>query len=243
MSALPLCSARADGGRELGLESDMLRSKQLPERVLSVIRSQDDIFIALRALRFEVRFVIAAGISAAAGWMALVGYAAYAAGGVEVVTRDYVRYMTSNSILVGAELDMVITILTVTAILALAIFRARKLMVKAVAEGAAADELARFFAPEIARRIVDAKHRIHAGQGQHRQAAILSCDIRGFTRLARHVEPDALICLLADYQALVVPIVHRHGGSIDKFLGDGILATFGAAVPSHTYAADALRAC
>ena len=90
---------------------------------------------------------------------------------------------------------------------------------------------------------MDAKHRVRAGQGQHRHAAILNCDIRGFTRLSNRVEPDALICLLADYQARVFPIIHRHGGSIDKFPGDGILATFGTAVPSETYAADALRAC
>lgn len=201
------------------------------------------IFIALRALRFETRFVIAAGCATAAGWIALVGYAAYASGGREMVTRDYVRYMTSNSILVGAELDKVITILMVTAILVLAISRARKLMVKAVVEGAAASELSRFFAPEIARSIVEAEPRIRAGQGQHRQAAIMSCAIRGFTRLANAIEPNELICLLADYQALVVPIIHRHGGSIDKFMGDGILATFGAAVPSQTYAADAMRTC
>jgi adenylate cyclase len=40
----------------------------------------------------------------------------------------------------------------------------------------------------------------------------------------------------------MVPVIQRHGGSIDKFLGDGIMATFGAAQPSPTYAADALGA-
>ena len=200
------------------------------------------IFIALRSLRFEVRFVIAAGIAAAIGWAGLVAYAILDAGGLDAITRDYVRYLTSNGILVGAELDKVITIATVTAILGVAIARARRLMVKAVVGVSATRDLSRFFAPEIARRIVGSERQISAGEGQLREAAIFYCDIRGFTRLATGVDPNVLMCLLADYQALVVPIVHHHGGRVDKFLGDGIMATFGAAMANPTYAADAMRA-
>jgi adenylate cyclase len=199
------------------------------------------IFIALRALRFEARYVITAGVVAAIGWAAMAVYATLASGGMEVVTRDYVYYLTSNSVLKGAEVDKVITILTVTAIIAAAISRARTLLVKAVAEGAAAHDLSRFFSPEIARQITTAEQEITIGRGQARDAAILMVDIRGFTRLATTVKPDELVCLLAEYQSRIVPIIQRHGGTIDKFMGDGIMATFGAAVTSPTYAADALK--
>jgi adenylate cyclase len=199
------------------------------------------VFIALRALRFEARYVIASGVVAAAGWSALAAYATYASGGMEIVTRNYVHYLTSNSVLKGAEFDKIITILTVTAILAVAITRARKLLVKAVAEGTAVHDLSRFFSPEIARQITTAEQEITAGKGQIRDAAILMVDIRGFTRLSAVIKPDDLITLLADYQARMVPIIQRHGGSIDKFLGDGIMATFGAAVTSTSFAADALK--
>jgi adenylate cyclase len=47
--------------------------------------------------------------------------------------------------------------------------------------------------------------------------------------------------LLASYQAEMVPIVRKHSGSVDRFLGDGIMVTFGASRMSETYAADALR--
>jgi adenylate cyclase len=199
------------------------------------------IFIALRALRFEARYVITAGVVAAVGWAAMAVYATLASGGMEVVTRDYVYYLTSNSVLKGAELDKVITILTVTAIIAVAITRAHKLLIKAAAEGAAVHDLSRFFSPEIARQITTAEQEIAIGRGQARDAAILMVDIRGFTRLATIVEPDDLVCLLAEYQSRIVPIIQRHGGTIDKFMGDGIMATFGAAVTSPTYAADALK--
>jgi len=199
------------------------------------------IFIALRALRFEARYVITAGVVAAIGWAAMAVYATLASGGMDVVTRDYVFYLTSNSVLKGAELDKVITILTVTAIIAVAITRAHKLLIKAVAEGAAAHDLSRFFSPEIARQITTAEQEVTAGTGKARDAAILMVDIRGFTRLSSIVKPDDLVCLLAEYQSRMVPIIQGRGGTIDKFMGDGIMATFGAAVTSPTYAADALK--
>lgn len=201
------------------------------------------IFIALRTLRFEARYVIAAGLVAAAGWLALAVYAVQASGGMlHTRTRDYVEYLTSNQILLGAEFDKIITILTVTAILAVAINRARGLLVESVAESVAARDLSRFFSPEIARKITAAEQEITAGQGQVREAAILMVDIRGFTRLASTIKPDDLMAILAQYQSRMVPIIQNHGGTIDKFMGDGIMATFGAAATSTTYAADCLRA-
>ena len=200
------------------------------------------IFIALRALRFEARYVIVTGLVAAIGWIILAAYAVYYSGGADMVTRDYVYYMTSNSILIGAEFDKIISILTVTAIMAVALARARGLLVRAVAEGAAARDLSRFFSPEVAHEITASEQSIRAGRGRARDAAILNIDIRGFTIFATTVEPDELMAVLTEYQQLMVPIVQAHGGAIDKFMGDGIMATFGAALPTETYAADAMRA-
>lgn len=200
------------------------------------------IFIALRALRFEARFVFAAGLTAAMGWLAMVAYVIFINPNDSMITRNYVEYMTSNSVLIGAEFDKIVSILVVSLILGVALIRGRALLVRSVAEGVAAQELSRFFAPEIARRIRGSDQEIAAGSGEFREAAIVNFDMRGFTRLAETASPDQVMGLLAGYQHHVVPVIQAHGGSIDKFLGDGIMATFGAAVPSTTYAADALRA-
>ncbi|MCP4326818.1 MAG: adenylate/guanylate cyclase domain-containing protein [Alphaproteobacteria bacterium] len=199
------------------------------------------IFIALRALRFEARFVILAGLVAAAGWGMMIIYVLFSNPEDTMITRNYVTYLTSNSILLGAEFDKIVSILVVTTIIALAIHRARTLLVRSVAEEAAARELSRFFSPEIADRIKSSEERITAGHGLFREAAILTIDVRGFTALAQKHPADEVIAYLCEYQRRVVPVVQDNQGTIDKFLGDGILATFGAAAPSEAPAAEALR--
>jgi adenylate cyclase len=200
------------------------------------------IFIALRALRFEVQYVVLAGAAAAFGWVMMIGYVVFGDPHSTMITRNYVEYLTSNSILVGAEVDKIITIAAVTTILAFAIHGARRMMTQAVTGAQAQENLSRFFAPEIARHISRSGDAISAGDGEAREAAILNLDVRGFTALASSASPQEVMGVLADYQRRMVPIIQRHGGAIDKFLGDGIMATFGATRPLENYAARAMAA-
>ncbi|PLX43837.1 MAG: adenylate/guanylate cyclase domain-containing protein [Hyphomicrobiales bacterium] len=200
------------------------------------------IFISLRALRFQARYVVAAGLMAALGWLAMIAYVVLSDPHDTMITRDYVAYMTSNSILLGAEFDKIISILLVTGILALAIRRAHSLLVRSVSEQEAARDLSRFFDDKVASQIRDADQAISAGEGVKRDAAVLNVDIRGFTSMAEKMDAGEVMRLLADYQSRLVPLIQAEGGSIDKFMGDGIMATFGAAAPSASPAADALRA-
>ncbi|MGL6209622.1 MAG: adenylate/guanylate cyclase domain-containing protein, partial [Paracoccaceae bacterium] len=80
------------------------------------------------------------------------------------------------------------------------------------------------------------------GTGQVRAAAIMFVDVRGFTLTAEAMEPEAVIGVLTCYHEVALRVIERHGGQVDKYLGDGILATFGAVQDSGTYVADALRA-
>ena len=79
------------------------------------------LFIALRTLRFEARFVIVTGLAAAAGWIVLILYALSGRGGPANATDDFVEYMTSNAFLIQAEADKIIAILATTFVLAFAI--------------------------------------------------------------------------------------------------------------------------
>ena len=199
------------------------------------------ILIALRTLRFEPWLVVLAGVSAAAGWLCLVAYAVIAEGGAEI-THSFATYATSYQILLGAEFDKVVSLLMVTLILAIGLLRGRKLLFRAVADQLAAAELSRFFAPEVAGRIRDSDIALEPGQADLREAAILMVDLRGFTPLTHRLAPSEVMLLLSEYQSRVVAAITARSGSIDKFLGDGILASFGATRPSASFAADALRA-
>lgn len=201
------------------------------------------ILIALRTLRLEPRYVLVAGGCGALGWLALFVFAAGGwHGAAPEITHSYVDYVTSYKILAGAEIDKVLSILVVTAVLALSVIRARKLLINSIAEEVAATDLSRFFAPEVAQQLRRSEVDPASGQGVRRQAAILSVDLRGFTRLSHGMPPSELIELVREYQSLVVPIIQQHHGSIDKYVGDGILASFGAVAPSASYAADLCRA-
>jgi adenylate cyclase len=158
------------------------------------------------------------------------------------ITRNYVEYLTSNMILIGAEIDKILTLTGVTLILSYAQLRARYVLLDAIQNEAAAGDLSQFFAPEVAELITQSDAKPGAGKPERRHAAIMFVDVRDFTRTARQMPPETVMQVLACYQDAVLREIEVHGGQVDKFMGDGILATFGAVYPSATYAADALRA-
>jgi adenylate cyclase len=199
------------------------------------------VLIGLRALRFEPLWVLLSGLSAAFGWSLLVALAVRGAP-ENPITWDYVTSLRSIQIHLGGEFDRVLSVLVVTGVLALAIARARHLLERAVSQQRAVADLSLFFDDSVARRITASEADVMPGQGELRDAAVLFLDMRGFTEAAMRLTPTELIALLGEYQQLAVPVIKRHGGSIDKFLGDGILASFGAVAPDAQYAANALRA-
>ncbi|MEQ1613345.1 MAG: adenylate/guanylate cyclase domain-containing protein, partial [Hyphomicrobiaceae bacterium] len=199
------------------------------------------VFIVLRGLRFDYRYVLLTGISFAVGWLIVLA-AAIKVDGVGAITRNFGHYLTSNRILIGAEFDKILAVLLVTALLAAAVRRAQAMLVLATREEAAGREIRRFLSGGVAEVIASSDQLIEAGTAVEREAAIVMLDIRGFTRLAAMVPPHRLVEILTGFHARIVPLIEAHNGVIDKFLGDGVMITFGAVRPSATASADALRA-
>jgi adenylate cyclase len=88
----------------------------------------------------------------------------------------------------------------------------------------------RYFAPNVAAEIAQQQGAVKLG-GDKRAVTILFSDIRNFTTMSEHMSPDSIASLLSDYFTEMVDIIFAHGGTLDKFIGDAIMALWGAPIP------------
>lgn len=98
-------------------------------------------------------------------------------------------------------------------------------------------ELGRYVSRNVARAILRGK--VNLGQPERRTVTVLFCDLRGFTFLCERETPEDVVHILETFYEGAFAIIERHGGTLNKILGDGLLALFNAPgdVPRHAAAA------
>jgi adenylate cyclase len=100
--------------------------------------------------------------------------------------------------------------------------------------------LSRFFSPDVVRAILTTRGE-EALAGRRRRITVLFSDLRGFTSLSERLEPEEVVGLLRDYLTAATAIVFRHGGSVDKYIGDAIMALYSAPFDQPDHAVRAVR--
>ena len=97
------------------------------------------------------------------------------------------------------------------------------------------EELRRYVSPQVADAITSGGSPVTLAPTR-RNLSILMSDIRGFTEMSERMEPEELIDALNQYFGAMTDVVFRHGGTLDKYMGDGILAFFGDPIPFEDHA-------
>ncbi len=98
-----------------------------------------------------------------------------------------------------------------------------------------------YVSPQVLEEILSG--RLRPGQNADRKrACVLFADIRGFTQRSESLPPEKLVALLNRYFAAMSEVIHKHRGTVDKFIGDGIMAIFGAPEPLERPEQNALEA-
>ena len=98
------------------------------------------------------------------------------------------------------------------------------------------------FSPKVRVQLVQRAQngRLRLG-GQRSVVSLLATDIRGYTQLTRDMETEDIVEMLNDYLSALTDCVFRNGGTVDKFIGDAILAVFGSPEPDPQHSQNAVR--
>jgi adenylate cyclase len=125
---------------------------------------------------------------------------------------------------------------------AVAVERAR-LNAKIVAEEKKRERLGRFLSPQVAARIIATSESQSAALGvpEEREVTVLFADIVGFTPMAESMSPPAVALVLNDYLSRMTDVIFKYEGTLDKFIGDAIMAVFGAPLDMPDHASRAIK--
>ncbi len=134
-----------------------------------------------------------------------------------------------------------ITIIGLSAIILFVIGRrTRRLLFQSIDQTYRVAKLSRYFSPNLGERLAASPDE-HLLAGSRQRVAVLFVDIRGFTALAEAMDPSELGTFLSEFRSRLSAPIFRHDGTIDKFIGDAIMAVFGTPQPHPDDARRAIR--
>jgi adenylate cyclase len=207
------------------------------------------IFLATATLAYSWRTVIAMGTWASGLWAIAVAWIYFQPNpNVALIERvraaigaDHRMFDILNpaSIGFGARLQEIVIFLIVALTLALAVRRANALLISHAGIERERTNLARYFSPNVVEQLSQNDEPLKQVRTQN--VGVLFADIVGFTAYADGRSPMEVIGTLRQFHERMEREVFRHAGTLDKYLGDGLMATFGTPFAGEADAGNALR--
>ncbi len=140
----------------------------------------------------------------------------------------------------GVLLPVAVTLLAVAALTLLNL--SLGYLIEGRARRAVAGLFGEYVSPALVERMMRDPQRYSRASSENRELTILFVDIRGFTRIAETMEPEALREYINVFLTVMTEIVHRHGGTLDKYIGDAVMAFWGAPLEDARHADHAVAA-
>jgi adenylate cyclase len=207
------------------------------------------VLLASATLAYHWRTLIAFAVWAAALWLGAMVWAIYQpvphpelSEGVRAVLADHPRmipFLDPYFVNVPSRIQEVVVLLIVAATLAIAGWRSNRLLLKHAGVERERANLARYFSPNVVDELSSNDEPLKQVRTQN--VAVLFVDIVGFTAYSDMKAPHQVIATLREFHALMEHEVFRHAGTLDKYLGDGLMATFGTPTTGSSDASNALR--
>ncbi len=204
------------------------------------------LLVAAVSFSYTPRLMVWAGIAAAGAWSIGVGW--IVAMPATVTPFHEIENATDAALLAqhlaptfvdtSVWIQDVVLILLVAGTLAGVVARSRQLVIRQTEAARERTNLARYFPPTIVDRLAQLDQPLETVRAQ--PIAVMFVDIVGFTRMVQRSDPQDVIALLREYHAWVERAVFDNGGTLDKYLGDGVMATFGTPDRGERDAANAL---
>ncbi len=208
------------------------------------------IILALGTLAYSWRTVWSIGVEVAFLWiLAVIGVAVFGRTAPELTQAVALALpgfpiMTSeldpNSLRWPLRVQELVVFLIVAGILAVKGWRSNQLLIRQALIAEERANLSRYFPASMVDSLASTNHDIGAVRSQ--EIAVLFSDIVGFTKIAETETPERVMTLLRDYHKVVEKALFENGGTLDKYLGDGVMATFGTPQPGPKDALNALNA-
>lgn len=206
------------------------------------------VILALGTMAYSWRTVIAIGIWTLVMWMSALALAWWFASPVpglsEAVAAAFgegsqlAEFLDPNSYAVPVRVQEVIVFLIVAITLGISARRTNRLLLSNAGLERERANLSRYFSPNVVEELSQNDEPLKQVRVQN--VAVLFIDIVGFTRFAAGRDPHQVIVLLREFHARMEREVFRHNGTLDKYLGDGLMATFGTPSAGKRDASDAL---